>query len=689
MHPGRKEKLNLDFMIMGKFFLFRCGCAGLLLMFSVNIYGQDNGDVHTEQVIEQLGERESFSAEDDATIQQYEFLLRNPVDINKVNREELSVFIFLSPTQIEYFLSYRKLNGYFISMYELQAVPQWNETIIRQLLPYITLGGSEHRKADFVKRWRNGAHQLVLGSAIKLNSGISSTANISPDFPGSDERAYIRYKYQYKNLLQYGVLGEKDAGEAWFKGAQRNGFDFYSAHLAIANYGKLKMLVIGDYVVNMGQGLLLWQSMAFRKSAEVMLIKRQSAAIRPYHSFGEYLFQRGIAAVFTHRAWTLMSFVSRRNLDATIRSDTIRRENYFSSINSSGLHRTISEQRDKGLLPLIMVGGNLRFDKGGKHIGVNVVGHDFRNIIQRKENLPYNLYAYTGNGYINMSLDGSYTYKNAHFFGEYALHSFRSSGWLKGVLMSLDPKVDCALLYRNISSRYQSLYGNAFTESTLPTNEKGIYMGMSLRPAHTMRIDMYADWFSFPWLRYGVDGPSGGNEYMIQFSYSVRRQSSFYIRFRQQEKMKNEVVVPGMYKEGLVPMKQMNIRAQAELNYSRALTIRNRAEIVGYRDGQGEGKRSGFLCFIEALYKPMLRPYSFNIRLQYFEADDYDSRVYAYEQDVMYQFSIPAFYGQGYRCYFNGKYKLGKYFTLWFRIAGQWQAKQSNADCKLQLQWQG
>ncbi|MBL0144814.1 MAG: hypothetical protein IPP48_02690 [Chitinophagaceae bacterium] len=61
------------------------------------------------------------------------------------------------------------------------------------------------------------------------------------------------------------MLGEKDAGEQFFKGNQKQGFDFYSTHLFARNIGIVKALALGDFTVNMGQGLTQWQSLAFKK----------------------------------------------------------------------------------------------------------------------------------------------------------------------------------------------------------------------------------------------------------------------------------------------------------------------------------------------------------------------------------------------------------------------------------------
>src|ERR1035437_4864743 len=109
-----------------------------------------------------------------------------------------------------------------------------------------------------------------------------STANNF--YPGSPQKIFVRYKYSYKNLLQYGITAEKDAGEQFFKGAQKSGFDFYSTHFFAKNIGIIKSLALGDFIVNLGQGLTQWMGLAFKKSSDVLNIKRQEDVLRPYNS---------------------------------------------------------------------------------------------------------------------------------------------------------------------------------------------------------------------------------------------------------------------------------------------------------------------------------------------------------------------------------------------------------------------
>jgi hypothetical protein len=69
------------------------------------------------------------------------------------------------------------------------------------------------------------------------------------------------------------------------------------------------------------------------------------------------------------------------------------------------------------------------------------------------------------------------------------------------------------------------------------------------------------------------------------------------------------------------------------------------------------------------LYKPMLTPYAVVLRLQYFETDSYDARVYAYENDVLYNYSIPAFYDKGFRYYLTCNFDMNKRISFWLRWA--------------------
>ena len=100
------------------------------------------------------------------------------------------------------------------------------------------------------------------------------------------------------------------------------------------------------------------------------------------------------------------------------------------------------------------------------------------------------------------------------------------------------------------------------------------------------------------------------------------------------------------------------------------MALRSRIELLWYNNNNNKtNAEKGFLTFLDFLYKPLLSPLAGVLRLQYFETDSYDSRIYAYENDVLYSYSIPAFYDKGYRYYLTVNYDLGKKISFWLRWA--------------------
>jgi len=241
------------------------------------VQAQEVQNTTVEQQLENQAEADDAETEDDSYYQQLRQYLRNPINLNSALESDLQPFRFLSDLQIQSFLMYRKLAGQLLSIYELQAIPGWDIETISRLRPYIKVGPAESFLEGSRNRFSKGDHTILLrmGQTLEKSKGyIPKNDTTPPAYLGSPQRLLIRYKYVYKNLLQYGFLGEKDPGEQFGKGGQKNGFDFYSMHLFIRNLGLIKQIALGDFTVNLGQGLLTYQSLAFRKGVDVMNIKR-------------------------------------------------------------------------------------------------------------------------------------------------------------------------------------------------------------------------------------------------------------------------------------------------------------------------------------------------------------------------------------------------------------------------------
>lgn len=587
-----------------------------------------------EQQLEMQAERDEGVTDDDAQWQQLMYFQKHPLNLNAATENELKALRLLTDLQISNFLMYRKQLGALLNIYELQAVPAWDVYTIKQLLPYVTVRDGENIVERLGERLKHGEQTALLRFTTTV-SGSEEDKKAAEKYLGQPSAVLFRYKYNYKNLLQYGITGDKDAGEQFFKGAQKNGFDFYSFHFFARKLGIIQSLAIGDFTVGFGQGLIQWQGMAFKKSAEVLAVKRQGPTLQPYNSAGEYNFHRGIGVTLQQKNVQCTLFGSVRKLSANLVSDSI------SSIQTMGYYRTAAELNDRYNVKCITAGASVKVYNNWSHVGINAVQYSLSNPLQPADE-PYDRYAISGRTWGNYSVDYSYTFRNMHVYGEVAVDKLYNKAMVHGLLASLDPRVDMAVVYRNISSGFQSLFSNAFTENQLPVNENGLYAGLTVRPLYGWKLSVYADVFKFPWLKFKVNAPSGGHEYLVQVEYSPNKAVTIYSRFRHETKD---------------TVRRINWRTQINYRLNRVIELRSRVETVWYGTKMTPGE-TGFLLYTDVFVKPPLKPFFFNARLQYGETDGYNSRIYAWENTVMYSFSIPAQYDKSLRYILNVNYRL-------------------------------
>ncbi|MBC7828373.1 MAG: hypothetical protein H7122_11555 [Chitinophagaceae bacterium] len=640
----------------------------LLLRAAVSLAQENESPLSgIEQQIENQAEMSETEPEDDSYLQQLAYYTRHPLNLNTVEPNELREFKMLSDLQIQNFFLYRNLLGPFVNKYELQAIPTWDILTIKKLIPYIIVAESKTIVQNFRDRLSGGDKNLLLRFSMIIPKARGYFRDSSSNFyNGSRPHILARYKYVYKNLLQYGVTGDKDAGEQFLRGSQKQGFDFYSFHLFVRKSGIVKSLAIGDFTANLGQGLIHWQSMAFKKSGAITAIKRQTDVLRPYSSSGEYNFHRGAGITVANKNWEATAFGSIRKLSASIKTDTLQnQEGYVSSLLNSGYHRSLTELANRNNLQSIVVGSNIQYSVSKWNAGINYVQYFFSKPF-KGSGKPYALYAIEGKKWTNFSFDYSYTFRNVHLFGEIAADRNFNTAIVKGMIASIDRSIDLAILYRSIGKRYQSIYGNAFTENNLPGNENGLYTGITIRPVNELKVDVYADFYKFAWLQYQTDAPAYGSDYLLQLTYNPTRKIEVYIRYKRKAKQSNGS--SDVFMSPLIYTIRKNIRYQVSYSISREISVKNRIEVLWY-EKDSENRQNGYMCFTDIHYKSYARPFSGNMRLGYFETDGFESRVYTYENDLPFSYSTPAFFDKGFRLYINIRTDVSK----WALLKKDWQ----------------
>jgi hypothetical protein len=613
----------------------------------------DNEELNSIQ-LEDLSESEDAESEDDYSLQQMSVYKRHPLNINGPE-SSLEEFPMLDPLLISNLIQYRSLLGNLINVYELQAVPGFTAGLIQKLIPYITLSDTRSVLESLLQRFSQGESSITMRPVFipQLADGFVEGSSTKNKFTGSRPSLFFRYQYQFRDLLQYGITGDKDTGEPWLTGKHNLPMDFQSFHFFVRRAGCVKSFALGDYTVNLGQGLIHWQSQAFKKTSGVTNIKRQSEVLRPYHSAGEYNFHRGAAITISKYKWEATLFVSIRKLSANVEAGAI------TSFLTSGLNRTAGEIEDKNKVGELFYGGNIKKILKKGHAGLNFTNYLYSMPIKKRED-PYNKFAIKGIRWLNYSLDYSYTVRNLHFFGETAGDVNTNKAFINGMIASISQAADIAILHRFIDRRYQAIYANAFTENTLPNNENGFYTGLSLKPDHRWKLDLYADLFSFPWLKYRVSSPSRGVQYLVQLTWKPDKKVEVYTRFRM--KMKPINIDSDHETDFTGDQSLKNWRTQVSYQINPSILLRNRVEVCSFIK-EGIFPESGYLFYTDLLCKPLGKWYSGNIRFMRFETGSYDSRIYAYENDLPYVSATPSFSDEGIRYYLNLKGKFNfKYF---------------------------
>lgn len=635
--------------------------------------------------------------------------LKDPIDLNSASAQDLSAIMLLNDAQISSLIQHVKRNGKLLSLYELQTINGWDVNTINLVRPFVTVREQQlGARASLKEILKQGGHEITLRSTMNVESrrGFMDRPNFFgkdytypngealPDFGndavrdslrensrvylGSPFRVYTRYRFRYRQNISAGFTMEKDEGEEFFRGSQSQGFDFMSAHFFLRDVSRLKAIAIGDYSAQFGQGLTFWNGLAFAaKSSFSLNVKRNAVGLAPYTSVNENLFMRGGAATLAvTRNLDLTGFYSSKRIDANVTAqptgsdtlDTNIQEVIFSSFQEDGFHRTTNELRKKEAVGERIIGGHLRYRQRSWSIGATAARVEYDAVLQRNTQV-YNQFDFQGRENTTMGVDWNVLWRNLTWFGEAARSANGGTAMNTGLLVALDRRVSMSLLFRDYARDYHGLYSVAFAEGTNPWNERGVFTGIEIRPNRKWQVNAYVDRFRFPWLRYLTDGPSSGFDWLAQVNWRPSRTVELYARVRHQDRAKNTALdVSGV--DPLVRTEQTNYRVNASAKVSSSVTLRTRIETIDYQRGSSPLSH-GFLLYQDIVHRPLKSPVELTARFALFETGSYDARIYAFENDLIGVFSIPAYYGRGMRWYGMARFTPFRRVDVWIRY-GAW-----------------
>lgn len=619
-----------------------------------------------QEYMELIAEQNDDESVSDEIMEVLENFLENPINLNDTSSGDLQKLFFISEFQTAALKSYIRQNGQMYSIYELDFVNGFDDETRRLLTPFVKVEMvPPPEKFSLRNMLKYGKNQITLGYKTSLETPKGYT---NGHYLGDPYRTYFRYTFKYKNRVQLSISGDKDPGEEFFKGTQPQGYDFYGVSLMLNDFGFIKQFVVGNYQLQFGQGLTLWTGAGFNLAGDGT-VKKYPQNIRPSGAFTEYGYMQGAAAtVGIGKHWSATAFYSHAKRDGTVMSsdnyDT--EEDYLQSFYETGNHRTQSELGKKGNIAEDLFGGHLQYKNSNLVVGVTgyhmVLSHPLQPM-QRPDN--YN--AFSGTENTNFGIDATYLLRRLLFFGEVAMSQNKAFAGLGGVQFHASENTLISAYYRNYGVEHQNLYATALGQNSNVQNEKGF--GAALRTVLPWQISMVAaaDIFQFPWMRYQVYSPSQGADYRVKLAKSLTRRSTLSLSYHYKNKSKNTNAIDSLLTTVVEPNKRQNLQLNLKYAPSRQWSFNSRVEYCWF-SAESKYDTTGFLIAQDISYNPERIPFSFAMRYALFDAP-YDARIYAFERDLSYEFSVPAHNGKGSRFYIFVNWKMSDKINLTARYS--------------------
>lgn len=651
----------MKYLLLGFYFL----CP----VFCFYAVGQDLPDIESLLEGSEIAVGENGYEEMVTTLQH---LWNAPLNINTAGFDSLKMLFLLSDGQIDRLLAFRQKYGNFLHPDELLLVPGIGRRDLENIRPFIRVGNPSLRKR--LAAVHRLTRQELIGKArmnVPLQEGYK---HYDPDdfdkkqayerklknrFQGPPVGTLLKYKLQWDKRIQWGMTLENDPGEPYFKAGQKTGFDFLSAHFCLMTNGFFRKVIVGDYRLQWGQGLVAWQGFGSGKSGMVVGNEKSGKGVLPYTSTDENNYLRGVAvALQPLESLTAVLFCSGKKTDANLtRTDTIEEEELLQvSLYESGYHRNFSELAKKHVLNEFTAGGSIQWNTPFFKLGGNFLYYDFDPSLLPGDRI-YQRYNETGDKRRLFSIDYKTAFRGLYLFGETAFSGQGAWATMNGLRWS-NSWWSGNLIYRRYDKRYVSHYASGFGEYSNTSNEEGVYAGLEILPRKKLKIGFYGDWFRFFAPRYRATEPGSGLELLGEVRYS-------YASWDHQLRVKYEQKPEDASKQGTVDRCKTEYRYQAAYRCSRQWEVRMRLSAMRYR--KQERKEWGGMIYQDVIYTSRKEDFKMQYRLGWFRTDSYESRIYAYENNVLYGYSFPAFMGKGWRTYVNLSWKPVKGLTLYLK----------------------
>ncbi len=610
-----------------------------IFFFSTECVAQSDSTESTSDIINNILEESSEDNEEDSEryYEEFEYLKNNPVNLNTADIFELQKIPYIDLNKAKQIIDYRGKNNKIFSVNELHILQGFDEQILAAISPFVTVDDNlskSESENSFIDLFAPGSFQLTLRNRL-INNIQEKQGFKDNKFTGTPVKNYNRLQIKKGNTLGLNLLTEKDEGEKYFN-------DFYIFNFWIKDYKFIKSFVVGDYILEFGQGLSLWGPYSNSKGINAItpVIKR-SSGIRAYASSSEAGFMRGIATSFIINNFVFSIFYSRNYLDANIDESN----DVITSFKIDGYHRTESELLKKRNSRETAYGFITEYSIDN-FLKTGIIFHQtsFNQPVKEIFNAPeliFNSYSFFYDLFLNkIELTGEVADDGKNYSVINNLQYFVSRG------------ITFVTSFRYYSPLFNNLHGAAFGNTRNINNEIGFYTGMRFNTG-LGRINFYCDIFKKPGASINNLFPSKGWD--LNLAWLSKNFSNSNILFRYNYFSGEESINSGntTVSSFLVMNK---IRLEYKKEFERLL-LKSRVEYVNSLIKYSNFNEDGFMFFQEIKFMP-IKIAEIYFRIISFRINSFNTAIYEYENDLEGVFRSVALFGEGLRWYFMAKFNV-------------------------------
>lgn len=578
------------------------------------------------------------------------------IDLNKADRAALMESGKLSPMEIDALMQHRLLYGALLDWFELQAISGFTPERLKELSAWFVVVPG-HQRGSWRQSFAKVQHRLLfrVQQVLEPQDGYSEERRLAgrSHYLGPQHAFRTQYR-QLGEMHQAVISASRDAGE--------RGIDQLGGHLLLQSNGRWKRLVLGDYHLRLGEGLVANTLFGNGRSVWVDQFVYNGSQLRGasgLQNFGAY---RGVAGQMQlNKLWQWMPWVFAMRWSGQLLNDPVEDmpEQLITSIRENGLHRTATEWNQRKQIQVQGLGSQFVYSSQQLQLSFHGQYMLLPGAINRSRFL-HQLHWPQGPHLGHIGVSHRWKQRKWQSQGELAWQHTQHWAILQQLYFMPHSKVQLRLAGRWYAPQYLSYYANSLHRGSRVNNEQGLLFQLQYQYNRSIQLAFFSDWVYFPWMRYQIPVPSRGREERLAIRYDFSKSQSLLFQLRMDQELQST--------------SESGIRLLAPQHAVRS-QMRYRQQLNEYWDLQWWWARNltqrtipqtASMMALQLRFKS--EKWGFATQFSLFDAADYPNRFYLTEPDVLYGMGMTSLMGSGQRLVALLQYKT-RYTRLWLRYA--------------------